>query len=260
MSQRQKIAKFTDEQMESWKRDGFLVVRATEIFEPETVKNLISYTDDIGTWPETPGKWMSYFSKSVKDETRLLHRVENFFPYHEQYDQLFNSTPFLSLLGQLFEEEAVLYKEKINFKYPGGESFKPHQDHAAGWWMYGHTIHISVLVSIDSSSTSNGCLEIVAGKHKEGLLSEKFKELPEDVVKSLTWIPVETEPGDIVFFDSFVPHRSEANMSDTPRRVLYATYNKKSEGDYREKYYADKRKSYPPDCERESGKTYEYKI
>jgi len=30
--------------------------------------------------------------------------------------------------------------------------------------------------------------------------------------------------------------------------------------DYRATYYADKRKSYPPDCEREEGKVYTYKI
>lgn len=28
----------------------------------------------------------------------------------------------------------------------------------------------------------------------------------------------------------------------------------------RAKYYEDKRKSFPPDCEREEGKTYAYKI
>jgi hypothetical protein len=38
------------------------------------------------------------------------------------------------------------------------------------------------------------------------------------------------------------------------------TYNRLSDGDHLEQYYADKRKSYPPDCERVEGKTYEYKV
>jgi len=42
--------------------------------------------------------------------------------------------------------------------------------------------------------------------------------------------------------------------------VCYTTYAKKSEGDFRKKYYEDKRKSFPPDIEREAGKVYEYKI
>eukprot|EP01089_Gocevia_fonbrunei_P013125 TRINITY_DN326_c0_g1_i2.p1 TRINITY_DN326_c0_g1~~TRINITY_DN326_c0_g1_i2.p1 ORF type:complete len:260 (-),score=47.66 TRINITY_DN326_c0_g1_i2:97-876(-) len=254
------LSQLSLEQVQSFRRDGFLIVKGKDIWSSETVNQLQSWTDDISSWPETPGKWMSYFSKSVKDDSRLFHRIENFFPYHNGYNEIFNGPGFLSLIGQLFGEESLLYKEKINFKYPGGESFKPHQDHAAGWWMYGHSLHISVLVSIDAANKENGCLEVVAGKHKEGLLSDKFTELPEDLCKSLDWISVETDPGDLVFFDSFVPHRSDANLSNDKRRVLYATYNKKSEGDYREQYYADKRKSFPPDCERKGDQHYEYKI
>jgi len=126
--------------------------------------------------------------------------------------------------------------------------------------LYGHKLHISVLVTIDEATKENGCLEVVAGKHKEGLLGGEFQGIPQELVDQFEWITCETKPGDIMFFDSFVPHRSAANLSDKPRRVLYATYNRKSEGDYRAQYYADKRKSYPPDCEREQGKVYTYKI
>ena len=63
-----------------------------------------------------------------------------------------------------------------------------------------------------------------------------------------------------MFFDSYVPHRSGPNMTDVPRRVLYTTYNKLAEGDTWERYYADKRKAFPPDCEREPDKEYKYKI
>jgi len=188
-----------------------------------------------------------------------------FFRYHEGYNNFFNSEWFLGLISQLFGQEAVIYKEKINFKYPGGEGFKPHQDHAAGWWRYGHKIHISVLVALDVATKENGCLELVAGEHTKGLLGEEYKEVPDHLVdqwdKEGKWKSMETQPGDIVFFDSFVPHRSASNLSNTKRRVVYATYNKKSEGDYWEKYYADKRIAFPPDCEKEEGKVYEaYKI
>ena len=45
-----------------------------------------------------------------------------------------------------------------------------------------------------------------------------------------------------------------------PRRVLYVTYNRASEGDHRAAYFADKRKSYPPDIEREPGRTYVFRV
>jgi hypothetical protein len=63
-----------------------------------------------------------------------------------------------------------------------------------------------------------------------------------------------------VFFDSFAPHRSEPNRTDAARRALYVTYNRLSEGDHRRQYYIDKRKSYPPDCEREPDKEYVFRV
>jgi ectoine hydroxylase-related dioxygenase (phytanoyl-CoA dioxygenase family) len=69
-----------------------------------------------------------------------------------------------------------------------------------------------------------------------------------------------TEPGDVVFFDSFAPHGSGPNMSDHKRRVLYVTYNRAADGDHRKQYYADKRASYPPDIERDPQKDYQFRV
>jgi hypothetical protein len=144
----------------------------------------------VETWPETPGKWMMYYSKSLRQDDegrRLLHRLENFFDYHSGFNEAFNGERFLHIVTQLFgDERAILHKEKINFKYPGGEGFEPHQvrvpacrvrvrvrvradseahrrrvtlvvqDHAAGWWMYGQSLHISIMVNIDQATKENG--------------------------------------------------------------------------------------------------------
>jgi ectoine hydroxylase-related dioxygenase (phytanoyl-CoA dioxygenase family) len=32
------------------------------------------------------------------------------------------------------------------------------QDHAAGWWMYGQSLHISIMVNIDQATKENGAL------------------------------------------------------------------------------------------------------
>ncbi len=151
-----KIDSLTEEQLQNWDRDGFLILSGEQLFSPEDLQLIIQWTGDVEQWPDAPGKWMKYYSKSVKDDSKLLHRVENFFPYHENFDKTFNSEKFLHLVSQLFKEKAILHKEKINFKYPGGEGFEPHQDHAAGWWMYNQTLHISMLVTIDQATTENG--------------------------------------------------------------------------------------------------------
>jgi len=210
-------------------------------------------------WPDQKGKYMKYYEKPKPNQAnRLLCRIENFTQYNPGLNFLLNGTKVNGMLSDLFGDKAILYKEKINYKLPGGEGFAPHQDVAAGWWMYGQSLHISTLICIDEANAENGCLELVHGAHKQGMLSDPWKELPESVCDTLKWEIAPTKPGDIVFFDSYVPHRSGPNISQKPRRVLYATYAKAAEGDLRDRYYADKRASYPPDIEREVGKVYEY--
>jgi ectoine hydroxylase-related dioxygenase (phytanoyl-CoA dioxygenase family) len=73
-------------------------------------------------------------------------------------------------------------------------------------------------------------------------------------------VPCPTSPGDVVFFDCYAPHASEPNRSDQTRRLYFATYNRASAGDHLARYYADKRKSFPPDIEREPGVEYVFRV
>ena len=153
----------------------------------------------------------------------------------------------------------MLFKDKINFKLAGGDGFKPHQDQQAGWSVYA-SLFVTALVAIDDATEANGCLELAAGHHTRGLIGPEWAPLSEQDLRGVEFVPCPTGPGDAVFFDSFVPHRSGPNLSDEPRRVLYVTYNRLAEGDHRAQYYADKRKNYPPDVEREPGQQYVYRV
>jgi len=284
-----KLNYLTKEQVQTFLETGILFIKSDDMWTPDEKKTLIDSVNLMDNWPEQKGKWMKYFEKNLllenKDASslanvttntnlmttnsaatdasrasRLLSRIENFAQYNEGMNAIVNGPKLLGMCSQLFNERAVLYKEKINYKLPGGSGFAPHQDISAGWWMYGQTLHISTLVTIDQATLENGCLEVVYNKHKDGKLAADWKEIPTEVVEKLKFVPIQTKPGDIVFFDSYVPHRSGPNLTQKPRRVLYATYSKFAEGDWRDKYYADKRKSYPPDIEREDGKSYQYKI
>ena len=256
-----KLTRLSEKQVAAWHRDGYLVVPSAEAFTPELVQKLVNWTSELERYPEVPGKWMMYFEESAVDSSRILNRIENFFDYHEGFHTVFKGESSFDLVSQLFGEDAVLFKEKINFKLPGGSGFRPHQD-AQGWeGMYpGLTSQISLAVSVDPSNEENGCLEVVAGRHTDGLIGPMWKEIPPKVVAALDWRPVRADPGDLIFFDSYAPHRSGPNRTKTTRRLLYMSYNRESEGDFRERYYADKRKSFPPDCERDPGKRYVYKI
>ena len=245
----------TPAQLREFSETGFLTERA--LFNAEEMREITAWTDEVTAWPEVPGKYMMYFEQSrLRPGDRILSRMEDFEPYHKGFSRLFNDARMQGIVSELFGEQSVLFKDKINFKLPGGDGFKAHQDVQAGWDTYSK-LHITALLTIDPCTLENGCLEVAPGFNRQGLIGEKWKPLPEDGVE---YIAVPTRPGDALFFDSFAPHRSGQNMTNDPRRVLYVTWNRLSEGDHRRQYYADKRRNYPPDCEREPDRKYVFRV
>ncbi|MEX2515753.1 MAG: phytanoyl-CoA dioxygenase family protein [Gammaproteobacteria bacterium] len=245
----------TPAQIEAFHRDGYVLVKG--LYSADEMQKIAAWTEEVSNYPEVPGKYMMYFEQSkLQPGTRILNRMEDIEPFHQGFRDVFQGAKMRGAVAELFGEAAVLFKDKINFKMSGGDGFKAHQDVQAGWDRYA-SIHITALVSIDVSTHKNGCLELAPGAHAQGLIGESWKPLDET---AHDYVACPTEPGDAVFFDSFIPHRSGPNLTDKPRRVLYVTYNKLSEDDHRRQYYADKRLSYPPDCERDADKEYVFRV
>jgi ectoine hydroxylase-related dioxygenase (phytanoyl-CoA dioxygenase family) len=88
-------------------------------------------------------------------------------------------------------------------------------------------------------------------------MGEEWKPLEE---ARLSLQPVPTAPGDVSFFDSFVPHGSKPNLTATARRVLYLTFNLAAHGDQRARYYADKHAAFPPDIDRDPNQSYVFRV
>jgi hypothetical protein len=242
----------------AFNRDGFTIVPG--LFDTEEIRQISAWVDELQSQPETPGRQMMYFEPSALHPVqRLLQRIENFCPYHAGFAALCDGPKLLAPVSELFGDPAVLFKDKINFKLPGGGGFKPHQDQQAGWSAYAD-LFITAMVSIDATTEENGCLELCAGHHTRGLLGDEWTPLTDGDIRRLGGRPVPTRAGDAVFFDSYTPHASGPNLSAERRRVLYITYNRRSAGDHRLRYYADKRKSFPPDIEREPGRTYTFRV
>lgn len=248
----------SSQELSDFKRDGFLVIR--RMYTPLEIDQVSGWIDEIAARPPRAGHEMVYFENSLAQRDRkILSRIEKFTDTHEGFNHFVHSERMLGIVSGLLGGQAVLFKEKINFKLPGGGGFEPHQDIQPGWDDY-CPYFISVLVTIDKSTIENGCLELSAGHHTRGLLGEKWKPLTPEQLKGVEFTHYPMEPGDVAFFDCFVPHQSKPNLTDKPRRNLYLTYNPLDQGDFREKYFADKRKSYPPDFERELGKEYRFKV
>jgi 2-aminoethylphosphonate dioxygenase len=246
------------QQRDVFQRDGFVVVPG--LFDAQEIARISEWTDELERSPEVPGRSMKYYEPSLlRPGERVLQRIENFCPFHEGFAGLCDGDKLRGSVSRLLGEPAVLFKDKINFKLPGGDGFKPHQDQQAGWSTYAD-LFVTAMVSIDSTTAQNGCLELCAGQHTHGLIGEEWTPLTDDDMRRLGGRAVPTQPGDAVFFDSYTPHASAPNLTAERRRVLYITYNRLSAGDHRVQYYADKRKSFPPDIERDPNRTYTFRV
>jgi ectoine hydroxylase-related dioxygenase (phytanoyl-CoA dioxygenase family) len=237
-------------------RDGFVVVPG--FFGAEDVGKIRQWIEEFAAAPEVPGRHWVYHEQSLTEPgRRVVQRIENFCPYHKEFDRLIRGSALARWVAALMGGPVVLFKEKINFKMPGGAGFKAHQDQQAGWSSYA-PLFVTALVSVDPATIANGCLELAAGRHRAGLIGEEWAPLADDGTLGLQ--PVPTAPGDVIFFDSFVPHASEPNRTNEPRRLLYLTYNRAAHGDQRARYHADKHAAFPPDIERDGSKTYVFRV
>jgi 2-aminoethylphosphonate dioxygenase len=242
-------------QIASFHENGYVFVPGA--FSPAEARLMDDWAKDLAARPEQVGQHWVYHETSLKGDGRqLISRIENMTPFHDGCRELCDV--LRPSVAQLLGEPAVLFKDKINYKMPGGEGFKPHQDAQAGWETYAR-YYINVMVSIDEATIENGCLE-VAKRPAAKLVGNEWEPLTVEQTEQMDFKLLPTKPGDILYFDAYVPHRSAPNMSDKIRRLYFLTYNRLSEGDFLERYYADKRASYPPDIERVAGKDYVYRV
>ena len=239
-------------------RDGWAVARG--FFDAADAATIARWTDEVTAMPEVSGAQMLYREPSLLDpEVRVVQRIEDFCPRHAGFDALIRGGALQRAVEALFGEPAVLFKEKINFKMPGGAGFEPHQDQQAGWSRYA-PIFITALVSIDAATLENGCLEMATAPRQAGLIGAEWAPLTDAEMAGFALEPTPTAPGDVLFFDSYAPHASKPNLTGAQRRILYLTYNRASDGDFRAQYYADKRASFPPDIDRAPGAQYRFRV
>ena len=233
-----------------------------ELFNSENLKNSSNYINL--NYDGTPVSWVLRVEKALLGisydelEDELLR---NSFISFDDGDFILIG-PYIDrsklLLAQdYFNDKYSLFKEKVNFKLPGGGAFKPHQDFPA-WTDLPPKDYITIGIPLDNMTIENGCLYMASGqgRNKEIYHNKLDNKISKELIESWTWHPVVCKKGDILVFDSFVPHYSEINKTHNSRRIYYFTYNIKSEGVHRNDYFNKKRELFPQHADKIPGKDY----
>ncbi len=225
----------------AFEQNGWLLTRT---LDDDGAELLRTWVDEVASWPDGGG-WLHH--REMTDDGPRLCRSENLVPFHPGLRELVTAGMLLDTASALLGEPAVLYKEKINYKLPGGAGYAAHQDAPAYPFV---DSHVSCMVAVDDATIENGCLEVVSGMHHELLPTDEAGCVRADVAEAMDWAAVEVKAGETLWFHSRTPHRSGANRSDAARRALYPTYNALAEGDLREGYYREKLAAFAERSER----------
>jgi hypothetical protein len=140
--------------------------------------------------------------------------------------------------------EVYHYHSKMIMKDPKvGGAWTWHQDY--GYWYHNGVLFpllCSVFIAIDPATPENGCLQVVEGSHRMGrldhvLTGDQAGVDPERLKEVLQRFPisfVEMKPGDALFFDCNLLHRSDQNRSESPRWSMICCYNAARNDPYKE--------------------------
>ena len=195
------------------------------------LETLRAWATEVESWPAGSHRWGQYAERTATGDA--ICRTENVSACHRGFAALARG-PLADLAAARLGGAVVDFKDKINYKQPGGAGFSPHQDLAA---YPGASRVMSILVAVDECTTTSGCIWFAPGVD-ELLPTDDRGVVVADMVSSLSWAPAELAPGDALCIGGLMPHYSEANKSAAGRRVLVASYAPAGDRYDRERYYS----------------------
>lgn len=222
----------TQEQIECYRSDGYLIVRG---FVPgEDVEKLygIALADDV----------LLHHGFDLNDSSGKKTRLSLWYtPGDDAYGLLTRSRRMVDAVNALMEGNSAVchFHSKLMQKEPKvGGAWEWHQDY--GYWYKNEFLFpgqmMSVMIAITEATKENGCLEVIKGSHAMGRVEHGFsgeqvgasQRYVDLALKMMEHVYVTLQPGDALFFHSNLLHRSGPNLSDRPRWSLISCYNRSS--------------------------------
>ena len=140
---------------------------------------------------------------------------------------------YLEACRLLIGEDADLYYNQATTKMPGGRGkvFDWHQD--SGYTTTEPLEYITCWTAVSESDLENGCIWIIPGSHKRGVVDHLREEEDEKryagknaQVADDGAMPVEMRAGQVAVFSSLLLHRSGPSTSrNRPRRAYVPQYH-----------------------------------
>ncbi len=226
---------FTSADLDQYQQDGFFIAR--KLFDAGEIGKLLEFAQ------EDPSFAASVYGR--KDSTGKETKLALWNQAGDDLYSMFACSPrIVDRMEQALGGEVYLYHMKMMLKEPQvGGAWEWHQDY--GYWYHNGCLYpllASSLIAVSRATRANGCLAVLRGSHllgridhgKTGDQTGADMERVEAALARLELVYVECEPGDAIFFDSNLLHRSDANTADEPRWSLICCYNARRNDPYKD--------------------------
>jgi ectoine hydroxylase len=220
------MSKLSEEQVEQFNRDGYLMVAG--LFDPEEMDLLLRVAKSDQQLEQQAHERLDL--ASGRSKLWITGSLDE-----DIYSAFVRSPRIVDPLEQVLGGEVYHYHHKIMLKEPlVGGAWEWHQDY--GYWYSNNCLFpymASCLIAIDRATHENGCLQVIRGSHHMGRIDHAKAgeqtgadlERVNEALKYLELVQCEMEPGTALFFHCNLLHRSDANRSPNPRWSLICSYN-----------------------------------
>src|SRR5205085_4698207 len=133
------------------RRPRFEGVNVTDVVRPALLDRaqldaLRTWTAEVEAWPAGSHRW-GHYAEHTANGPRIC-RTENVSVCHAGFASLVDGT-IRDCASDAAGERVVAFKDKVNYKQPGGAGFSPHQDKVA---YPGVGRVMSILMAVDDCS------------------------------------------------------------------------------------------------------------
>lgn len=237
--------RMTTEEAQSYDRDGYLL--RENVLSPTEVARLRDVAEEVITTVTSEkgaellllggrrfelgrGTAIQWEWAEGSKEVRLIEPCTHL---HPELLALWDDPRFAQpARDALAADEVGPYTCKLNMKRPReGSPFPWHQDFPY-WYAFtpklAHRI-VTEFIFLDDATAENGALRVLPGSHKNGPIprdknaEDKHCADASLIDESMERV-VEAPAGSLLFFGTFLVHRSTPNRSDAQRRALLLSY------------------------------------
>ena len=211
------------EQIRSYQDNGFVLVKG--LFTRDEARALRREAHELAGRVQKlrnlESTWGSVRSGDPSKQTAIagLHDVQF---YSAAFARMIVDPRFTSIAQSIIGPNVQLHHTKMFIKPPErGSPFPMHQDKP--YFPHERDTMIAAIVHLDDAPLEKGCLRVVPGTHKLGLLEESGQRdhsLPHETYPIDRATPVPAEAGDAIFFSYLTVHGSGVNTSSEARTTV----------------------------------------